>query len=265
MDYQILNNNIKLNINKNIGKVLYIVEGERREINLFRIIFRDILEYKEIITLSRSGKETHTYVNSKNENSKIVIINSEKSNVSSIENIDFIDKQVKNIRQYDLDFNYEDAAIFYIFDCDRLKDEIKIEKLLKKFINSREPSKEHEFDSIGGMLLLSYPSIETFVISNFEIDMYKFSERFDFVTQRLKKYINDKKYDDSKLSADTIKNAFLEMIKSLKEININKINLDDVTEFNTEIFEYEKKYKKQYMLSLLLISFIDLGIIEFVE
>jgi len=265
MDYQILNNNIKLNINKNIGKVLYIVEGERREINLLKTIFKDVLKYKEIITISRNGKKTCTYVNSNNENSKIAIINSEKSNISSIVNKDFIDEQVKNIRQYDLDFNYEDAAVFYIFDCDRLQDEINIEKLLKKFINSREPNEEDKFNSIGGMLLLNYPSIETFVISNFEKDMYKFTERFDFETQKLKQYINDKKYYDSKLSISTIKNAFIEMVKSLNNININTLNLDDMTKFNMDVFEYEKLNKKQYMLSLLLISFIDLGIIEFIE
>ena len=62
MDYQILSRNIKLNINKNIGKVIYIVEGERREINLLSKIFKDILKYNEIITRTRSGKESFSYV-----------------------------------------------------------------------------------------------------------------------------------------------------------------------------------------------------------
>jgi len=262
MDYQILNNTIKININKNIGKVLYIVEGERREINLLSIIFKQVLKYREVITRNRNGKETFSYVNTENENSKIVIMNSEKSNIGSIENTDFIDKQVKNIQQYDLAFNYEDAAIFYIFDCDRWKDEEKVKRMIKKFVNAREPSEENKFDSIGGMLLLSYPAIETFVISNFEKDMYKFNERFDFQSQKLKRYINDKKYVDAKLSIQTIKNACNEMIKSLEKIGINKINLDNTAQFNEDIFEYEKMHHKQYMLSLLLISFIELGIIE---
>ena len=30
MEYQILNEKIKFNINKNVGKVLYIVEGKKR-------------------------------------------------------------------------------------------------------------------------------------------------------------------------------------------------------------------------------------------
>lgn len=205
MDYQILNNKIKLNKNKNIGKVIYIVEGERREINLLTIIFKRILGYKEIITRSRSGKETFLLESDENVQSKIAIINSEKSNISSIEN---------------------------------------------------------KFDQIGGMLLLSYPAIETFIISNFEKEMIKFSERFDFEKNKLKRYINDKKYDDSKLNEKSIENAFKEMINSLSYIKIDKINLDDISDFNKEIFEYEIISKKQYMLSLLLISFIDLGIIE---
>ena len=50
MDYQILSDKFKLNKNKNIGKVLYIVEGERREINLLRDVFERVLDYKEVIT-----------------------------------------------------------------------------------------------------------------------------------------------------------------------------------------------------------------------
>lgn len=264
MEYQILSDKFKLNINKNIGKVLYIVEGEKREINLLSMIFRNILKYKEIITRSRNGKESFSYINTQNENSKIAIINSESSNISSINNIEFIDSQVQNIKLYDLDFNYEDAAIFYIFDCDGIQDEKKFMAMLKKFTNSREPNEENKFDSIGGMLLLSYPAIESFVISNFEEDMYKFNERFDFDSQRLKQYINDNKYDDSKLSIKTLNNAFIEMIKSLNNININKINLDNVADFNSKVFDFEILNKKQYMLSLLLISFVDLGIIEII-
>ena len=52
------------------------------------------------------------------------------------------------------------------------------------------------------------------------------------------------------------------MINSLSYIKIDNINLDDISDFNKEIFEYEITSKRQYMLSLLLISFIDLGIIE---
>ena len=58
MDYQILSKNFRFNINKNIGTVLYIVEGERREINLLGYIFKNILTGNEYW---RYDKKTNTY------------------------------------------------------------------------------------------------------------------------------------------------------------------------------------------------------------
>lgn len=141
---------------------------------------------------------------------------------------------------------------------------MEIYKLIKMYGNAREPSVENKFDSVGGMLLLSYPSIESFVISNFEKDMFKFNEKFDFSTKSLKEYIGVNKYDNHKMSLETMKNAFNELVKSLERIGINQIDLDNTTEFNSSVFKYEKENNNQYMLSLLLISFVDLGIIEFV-
>ena len=84
------------------------------------------------------------------------------------------------MKQYDDEFNYENIPIYYIFDCDRKNDKKAIENIIKTYINAREPNEKNKYDSIGGMVLLSYPAIESFVISNFEKDMYKFYERFDF-------------------------------------------------------------------------------------
>ena len=96
MDYQILNKKFKFNKDKNIGSVLYIVEGERREINLLGYIFKEILKYDEVIGIDRSGNERIKYISKENKNSKVFIINSEQSNVQSIANTHFRDEQVKN-------------------------------------------------------------------------------------------------------------------------------------------------------------------------
>lgn len=262
MEYQLLNKNIKFNKDKNIGTVLYIVEGERREIILLGHIFKELLGYKEVIGIDRNGNERVKYVSEKNVYSKVFIINSEKSNVQSIINTEFIDKQVKILKNYSEEISYEDNPIYYIFDCDRINDKENIRRLISTFGNAREPDKENEFNSIGGMMLLSYPSIEAFVISNFEKDMFEFDKRFDFKSQSLKEYIGINKYDNHKMSLETLINAFNEMVKSLQKMNITSINLDDTREFNKAVFEYEQNYNNKYMLSLLLISFIDLGIIE---
>lgn len=262
MDYQILNKKFKFNRDKNIGSVLYIVEGERREINLLGYIFKEILKYDEVIGIDRMGNERIKYISKKNKNSKVFIINSEQSNIQSIANTEFRDQQVKKLKQYDDEFNYENIPIYYIFDCDRENDRIAIENVINTYINAREPSEENKYDSIGGMILLSYPAIESFIISNFEKDMYKFHERFNFNEKTLKQYIGDNKYDNHKMSIDTLSNAFLELVSSLENINANKINLDNMKNFNTTIFNYEQLVNNQYMLSLLLISLVDLGIIE---
>lgn len=262
MDYQILNKKFRFNRDKNVGSVLYIVEGERREINLLGYIFKEILKYDEVIGIDRTGNERIKYISKENKNSKVFIINSEQSNIQSIANIEFRDKQVKILKQYDDEFDYEDVPIYYIFDCDRINDKKVIGDIIKTYINAREPSEENKYDSIGGMVLLSYPAIESFVISNFEKDMYKFHERFDFNEKTLKQYIGDNMYDNHNMSIDTLSNAFLELINSLEKIDVNKINLDNTKEFNTDIFNYEQSVNNRYMLSLLLISFVDLGIIE---
>ena len=262
MEYQTLSKKFIFNKDKNIGSVVYIVEGEKREINLLGHIFKNILKYDEVIGIDRSGKKRIKYISRQNKNSKVFIINSEKSNVQSIINTNFKDKQIKILKYYDDEFNYEAVPIYYIFDCDRKNDQENIKNLINLYVNSREPNVENKFDSIGGMLLLSYPAIETFIISNFENKMSEFDKRFDFETNTLKEYINDKHYDNHKMSIKTLSNAFIELVNSLEEIDANKINLDNIQEFNNKIFEYEQTKNNRYMLSLLLISFVDLGIIE---
>ena len=264
MEYQRLNQKFKINIEKNIGSVVYTVEGEKREINLLGYIFKEILKYDEVIGIDRSGKERIKYINKKNKNSRVFIINSQKSNIQSITNEEFTNKQIAILKNYDDEFNYEDVPIYYIFDCDREKDQENIRKLLSMYVNAREPSNENRFDNIGGMLLLSYPAIETFIISNFESKMSEFDKRFNFENKTLKEYINDKHYDNHKMSIKTLSNAFKELVNSLININVNTINLDNTREFNNKVFDYEQIKDNKYMLSLLLISFIDLGIIEMV-
>ena len=193
-----------------------------------------------------------------------MIINSKTSNMDTINNTDFIDKQIKLLKESGLDYEYRNSAIYYVFDADRKEDKNIIRELAEHYTNSREPNEdaENKFNSIGGMLLLSYPAIETFIISNFETDMRNFGDRFNFKSQKLKEYIHNKKYSNNKMSINTLCNAFTELIKSLKKINIDKINLDNTKELNVDILNYEESVNNQYMLSLLLISFVDLGIIE---
>ena len=265
MEYQIINKKFRINPNKNIGKVLYIVEGEKTEIKLLGHIFKNILNYEKVISVDRRGKRRLKYVSGTNKNSKVFICNSKESNIKTMADREFIDKQIDILKNYDEEFNYEDISIYYLFDCDRQEDKPYIRELLDKYTNSREPSEDNKFDSIGGMLLLSYPSVESFIISNFEVDMFKFSERCNFKTQTIKEYIGSKGYNSSNMSKETLENSFMELVKSLEKIGINKIGIDNTRKFSNEIYNYEQLHNNQYLISLLLISFVDLGIIEFEE
>ena len=66
------------------------------------------------------------------------------------------------------DFPVDNAAIYYIFDRDPKSnvDAALIERLIKTLKNAYE----NEDGLRGGMLLLSYPSIESYNISNFMDD-----------------------------------------------------------------------------------------------
>jgi len=257
MDCQNIINQFKIIKDKNIGSVLYIVEGSKREFTILRTVFNKVLGYKEIYGASRNGRNYCTYEKEEESNSRIYIINTENSNISTIQDENgFVEKQLEEIKQAGFDFDYEDIPIYYLFDCDRQEDYKIIEKLIQSFNNSREPNPENEFNSIGGLLLLSYPSIESFIISNYEKDVYNLR------IVDVKQYINDKKYNDNKLSIDTLNNAFVEMVKSIMHLDISKIDIDNFKETNETIYLKEIKENNNILLSLLLMSFIDLGIVE---
>ena len=262
MEFQISNKNFRFNVNKNIGKVLYIVEGEKRELNLLYRIFKYVLNYDEVFTINRDKKPMYTLKSKINPNSKVAIINTSMSNIKSINDTNFIEDQLKLIQGFDIDFDIDNCAIYYIFDADRLEDTKTIEEYVEYFTNSREPNAENSFNRLGGMLLLSYPSIESFVISNFESDLKSFFENNKDDKFKIKEYINSKKYNDNKIKIDTLYNALKEMINSLLNANINDVNLDDLSKLNKELYEYEKLNDFKYIISLLLISFLDLGIFE---
>ena len=229
MDYQILNKRFKFYKNKNIGRVLYIVEGSTREINIIGSIFLNVLGYEEVISINRNGRRKYRQFSKKdNINSQVIIINSETSNINTINNINFIDKQIQLLKENGLDYEYRNSAIYYIFDADRKEDISIIKDLINYYTNSREPNEDeqHKYNSIGGMLLLSYPAIESFIISNFEKNVVDFGRRFNLDNLDLKQYIGDKGYSNSKITIETLSNAFIELVNSLENININKINLD---------------------------------------
>lgn len=142
--------NIRLNKEKSIGKVLYIVEGGKTEPYLLHRIFCKIMNY-QLETILRD-KGYRKYNSQENVTSQVFVINAEESNIKYIDrDNEFLDKLfVELIENYD--FDVDNAAIYYIFDRDNQSntDAKFIRKLMSVLVNSRDNAYVRQ-----GMLLLS--------------------------------------------------------------------------------------------------------------
>lgn len=251
---------INLNKDKSIGKVLYIVEGPKTEKFLLWKIFADIFDYQfEAIT------RDHPYqIFNKKDNpySKVFVINAAESNIKNIKKDDeFLNNLfIELIENYD--FDIDNAAIYYLFDRDAESntDPIFIKDLLKTLTNSRENDNNYR----QGILLLSYPSVESFTLSCFDENSFSLKIKLG---SELKQYLESNKYNQSKIDENKLQLAVNNLVNSLLSINNGNFDVDDFKELNAKIFDLEEStYSKEDMyncLSLLAISLIDLGLVEF--
>ena len=127
---------IKINKNKSIGSVIYIVEGKVTEQNLIKNIFNQLLDY-ELYQIN--GQEKLLRLKSKtNKFSKVAVITSKKPQISTlIKQEDFFDNIYHYLSIHD--FDVENSAIYYIFDRDRGSNDFEtIKKYLQIYKNSRD-------------------------------------------------------------------------------------------------------------------------------
>ena len=250
---------MKINKDKSIGRVLFIVEGARTEFSLFRRIFCDVLGYEYIEKRRNNAK---FFKNKNKSTSKVAVINTEGSNISSIcDNNDYLDR-IFEILISEYNFPVDNAAIYYIFDRDAKSNLNK--QLIEKLIGQLKNAYENDNGERGGVLLLSYPSIEAYIVSNFIDDTYLM--KFE-IGDKVKEYITtqNKIIQLNKITAETIEKAANEMMKYFKSEEID-FCIDNIGQMNEEVFKrQETEYNKQKaynLVSLLSIVFIDLGIIE---
>ncbi|MGL4760324.1 MAG: hypothetical protein ACRCWG_02600 [Sarcina sp.] len=251
--------NVTINKNKSIGQVVFIVEGQKTEPNILRNIFTNIFDYQYETAIR--GKKYKQYNSKENPFSRVIVINAEESNLKFIEEgNEYLDSLFLSlINEYKLDIT--NSAIYYVFDrdCDSNTDCKLVLDLLTKLKNSRENDDYY----MQGILLLSYPAIESFVLSNFDEESNEklFSQGYE-----LKRYLHESKYNYQKITEDNIINATKQLHLSLNAMGIDEYNLDDFYETNIKIFDFQEKFyaknKKYKVLSLVLIALLDLQLIE---
>ena len=257
MEFQ--NTSVTLNKDKAIGKVLFIVEGGWTEPYILRRIFTTIFDYQYETILRDKGYKQY---NSKdNPYSQVFVINAEESNIKNIARDNkFLTELFKElITSYD--FDVDNAAIYYIFDRDNKSNVDKdfIENMLDILVNSRDnPGYDRQ-----GMLLFSYPSIESFTVSNFKDNT--FDLRFD-TGHSVKVFTSEQNINHQKISESSLIHAVEELADSIKQIGISDLDLDDFGLANKEIYSYEEEeYTRNSLyrtLSLLSIALVDLGLLE---
>lgn len=247
-----------INKQKRIGNVIIFAEGENPEFEIIENIFHHYLGYT--LTKKRRSDKIFTELQG-SKYSKIILLNTPTSNINSINNeSEFFDYIFKEFA-INLDLDTTNNPVYFVFDRDPVNNRQGIvEKLLNKLTSSQNDSDEQ-----NGLLLLSYPSIESFTFSSNEKD--SFNTKFK-LGKDLKKFISNKKYnsniDDSKLEQAI--NEFLNFLEQKSIIN----NLSDILKkldiIGLEIFKIQKEnYSREglfYCMSQLVEILIDLQIIE---
>lgn len=247
---------LKINLKKNVGPVVIVVEGAEYEFELLYTIFYKILKYK-LITKSRNKqkfKEYTEFAHKNNENSKFIIINTKNSNIGTIANDDEYRSAVYRLAYEKYNLDLKNYPIYYIWDRDCKSNPAKtMEELIKKLKN---PYENENYES--GLLLVSYPCIESFTISCFE-------KNTNFIDKSIKTYIKDKQYWLTELSRYSLLKATLEMIKHINKLGYHDFEIDDIGNINLEIFKKEEKIylnkRKYHLVSFLSYILLDLGII----
>lgn len=261
-----LNTTISINKDKKIGKVLFVVEGERTEPYILCRIFEKIFDYS-YTRISREGKITYDVVSSKRHDlSQVFVVNAEESNISHIaDGNEYLDNLFRMLIN-DQGIDFDNAAIFYIWDRDR-NSNVNTDIIKELLSTLRNPRDSVDYER-HGLLLLSYPSIETYTASNFIPNTY--TEKAA-TGKELKFSLNEKKILQQNISEESIQMATKELFKALKsfDIEFKKEMLDDMAKTNLEVFRKEESIYEQEdayrLLSMLSIALLNLGLIEITE
>lgn len=246
---------IVMNSDKRIGKVIFIVEGEKTEPTLISHIFGTLFNFNVVIS---NKKGCHELKKEEDKYSVVYIIQAEYPQINKLENSkDYFDKIYRRLTsEYHLDV--ENSAIFYIFDRDRnCNRPAVIRHYLNQFSNSRESK---EFD-MHGLFLLSYPCVEAFLLhANFKEEELSCGA---MAKEKTKDFLITKIQEEN---LKNVLNLFLKFCENMDHSPFSLKELDDFTKRNHSIFNLEEQQfqnKSTYhTLSLLIVALLDLDLLS---
>lgn len=265
----------RIDKNKNIGNVIFIVEGGRKktggtELRLLKKIFADVLGY-EVQELRRGSEEFIGY--GCNPQFRVFALNLPKNQLTQLTE-DAIDALFCRLRE-EFGIKPEDCPIFFIYDRDALS--YKRNELRGKYVKKyTDPYGNDNGDQ--GQLLLSYPAVESYLLSCLCDDTFKQSYLLGQEAKAdLTNLISDEGYEektdihikivDLVFTKETIEaenrllHSINEMNNGLTTMGISEYDLDNLAPVLLDVYDYQQqRYISENTFSLF--SFVGMALLE---
>lgn len=252
--------NYKIDKSKNIGNVIFVVEGGRSEtggteLRLLKNIFSDILGY-EVQELRRGCDEFIAH--GSNPHFRVFALNLPKNQLTQL-NDESMDELFRRLKD-EFDIKPEDCPIFFLYDRDFLS--YKPNELRGKYISKYTDPYGDESGN-QGQLLLSYPSVESYLLSCVQNDI--FQQTF-FLGKDLKTELDKKGFSEDNIDTENhLIHAAMEMDKGLESFGLGQYDLDHLAPTLLGLYDsQQQKYKTDKafsLLSLISMALLELGVI----
>lgn len=250
-----------LNRNKRIGNVVIIAEGENPEFSIIENVFHNVLGYS-VQKYKRSEKDI-VELTGTDEYSKVTIINSPTNNINSIDNaIDFYDLYYKEVF-VKLGIDLFTDSVYVLFDRDPNNNRYgTVKNLIEKLTESQNDSEE-----MNGLLLLNYPSIESFTYSLYVDKSYDLHKRLG---SEMKEVVNSLNLNSKVMSEENLihaTNGFINFLIENKFLDKDTDLLDNLNVIGKPILDFQQEEYTRLntfsCISQLVEILVDLQIIEF--
>lgn len=250
----------KIDKTKNIGNVIFVVEGGRTdtggtELRLLKKIFSDILGY-EVQELRRGCDEFIGH--GSNPDFRVFALNLPKNQLTQLTD-EALDELYRRLRQ-EFKLKPEDCPVFFLYDRDYLS--YKHNELRGRYVKKYTDPYSSESGN-QGQLLLSYPSVESYLLSCIQENVYLQSF---YLGKDVKPELARIDFSEEKVSSEEqLIHAALEMDKGLNAFGIDAYDLDNLAPTLLEVYDrQQEKCKTEQifsLLSLVSMALLELGII----